>query len=264
MKNIILFCAALFMLNACKGDSSPVEDKIKIEPVTARNYYPGKVGSIFKYKVERVDTSAVTADSLSVNFNSIDSLVKYNGIEYFAQNGSLLLNGANAPTKILFRRTDAAVYFTIDTTGFNLLLLDSLLQDITINSDPEANIFSFPLFDGKSWTAYKLNIGIGAFELSLVDVRADYLGAEQLKIPAVENPVEAVKIRYAATIKIPDPNNLTNFTESKFDLFGWFAADIGLVKFEGNISAVNLLIGSDVLPADSTSIIRETLSEFSL
>lgn len=262
MKNLIAILALLIVLYACgKEDSRIVEPKVQVE--TAADFYPGGVGSSFVYKIERVDTLLNTSDSLGINYSSIDSVTTYNGVRYFVENSSLALNGSSLPMKILFRRSDAGVYFTIDTTGFDMLLPDSILQNVEITSDPEAIVFSYPLFDGKDWTAYKLNLTIGAFDLSLVDVHAYYLGKETLLLPAAGS-IDAEKIKYVATLIIPNPDNFIEYTESTFTINGWFAKNIGLVKAEGNAEAVNAILGIDAFTNDSVSVIRQTILSYEI
>ena len=260
MKNIRIILLALILFACGKEENPLIPPK---EPVTAGNYFPGGVGSSFEYLIESIDSTANVADTSGSSIISFDSTVTYNSINYTVANSSFVMNGAVVPLKFLFRKTTAGIYFTIDTSGFNQLLPDSLLQDITINSDPEANAFSYPLFDNKIWTAYKLNIGIGAFELSLIDVQAYYKGKENIITPATGN-AEAEKILYKADIKIPDPNNLVSYSEIKFDIIAWFVKDVGLAKIESNSTAANIITGSNAFSSDSSVTIRQTLKVYDI
>ncbi len=258
----LLIIGLTFLFLSCSKEDSPVQP-VKEPVVTAENYFPGGVGSLFEYSVLSIDSTNQIIDSSGTNKISFDSTESYGGIEYIASSTAFVSSGATVPLKFLFRRSSAGVYFTIDTTGLTTLLPDSLLQNVTINSDIEANVFSYPLFEGKTWTAYKLNIGIGAFELSLIDVQARYAGLENISSSATGN-VDAEKIIYSADIKIPDPNNLISYNEIKFDINAWFAKDIGIVMIESNPLAANIISGTTVFEPDSSILIKQILSSYNI
>lgn len=261
MRRIFIFLVVSFVFYSCAKEEANITAP-KTPIVNAINYYPGNVGSQFLYKVEQIDTVSDVADSLMTNSVTFDSTVIYNGVEYIVQNTALPLNGAALPLKLLLRRTDAGVYVTIDTSGIYLLFADSLLQNVTINADPEANIFSYPLFDGKIWPAYKFNVAIGAFELSLIDVQAHYLGTENLDLgPLGTVPTE--KIVFKIDIKIPNPDNPVEFSQVKTDINAWFAKDIGLVRSEMNPSALASLAGTEPV-IDSSLFVRQTLISYDI
>jgi hypothetical protein len=124
---------------------------------------------------------------------------------------------------------------------------------------------STPLSDGLNWQAFKL--GLTLLNYNIIDVEASYMGKENvvLNLTSGQVTVSAAKIKYIMTLKIPNLNNVfaTPYT-STFNATGWFAADIGPVKWEGNGAVLNGFSGGGINLGDTTSTVSQVLTYYNI
>ena len=76
---------------------------------------------------------------------------------------------------------------------------DSLIQQyqLTIDIDDEFNSFSVQALSSGTWDAFKLNISVGTLiSISVVDVKATYLGEEDILVKPDGSNKKAKKIVY--------------------------------------------------------------------
>jgi hypothetical protein len=266
MKRTLLFVFILLIVISvvgCDEESNPVDNDIV---GSASNYYPGGDGSEFNYLIDTVNSVTGSYANVGTRYSYFSGTTTINGTEYIVQkNETNLGNSPAVNSELNFRRTQTGVYISIDTTGLSNLLPDTLYQaldlepgDIKLDADSEINIFSYPLFDGKNWSAFQLNITAAGFDFSLVEVKASYEGSESLMLEGYEG-TEAEKIKYTVTLSVPNPEDIFNPMEQSFSGYGWFAKDIGLMKLEGNALALTALNQGDIALADTNQIIRERL-----
>lgn len=271
MKRVIInvfIMIGLVIFVSCDDESNPVDNNFT---ASAKDYYPGSEGSEFNYLIDTVNTTNGTYTNVSSRYSYFSGSTTINGTEYMVQvNETTDGNSPPIVTELNFRRTDTGIYLAVDTTGLSQLIPDTLYQeldlepgDIELKADPEINIFSYPLVEGKSWTAFQLNIDAAGFEFSLVEVKANYRGKEELMLEEYEG-TGAEKIKYTATITIPNPEDISNPFEQNYSGYGWYGKNIGLMKIEGNALALTALNQSDINLADSNRVIRQRLIDHEL
>ncbi len=129
-----------------------------------------------------------------------------------------------------FRKTDAGIYYYLDTTGFSENLPPEYVSYIPyLKIDQEMLLFSTPLQDGKNWPVFKVNLEEG-ITVTVVDVEAKFLGKENIALNLNSGTItrEAAKIEYSFSLINPITQSRQTVTAD-----GWFVADIGASKMGG-------------------------------
>ncbi len=258
----------LFLLAACSESDSPTEPGENTGGGAAL-YYPGGVGSSFIYSKDTLDRSSANYVNIGQRTSSFQSSRNESGTSIFTQINRTVGTGSMDTSSVEFWRSNNGVYFLVDTSGFSEFLgeiPDSISNLLTFTIDSQMNAFSAPLTSGKVWSAFKLNIGIPAFGISrsLIEVSGAYKGQETVTVPPNNDSRTAERIDYTIKLSIPDESNILDTTSQYYSGKAWFVENVGLVKLEGNALLINT-IGSGVIDlADSSSVIRETLTSYEL
>ena len=104
---------------------------------------------------------------------------------------------------------------------------------------------------------FKVVLNYQGLVLNAIDVDATYTGKENVVLNLNSGTVtkEAAKIQYTFSL-VTNP-----FTQSKQTVtaYGWYVADIGAVKWQGNDLLLDALTRGEINFADSTSTSTETL-----
>lgn len=196
------------------------------------------------------------------------------GSENIVQENILNVMGNIVNSNLNFRRTNAGLYFLVDTMGINSLvnnIPDSLKNLFEFQIDSEINVFSTPLYVGKDWPGFKAIVILSSLGLpfTLLEIKAYYEGEEDILVEALNEMKMSQKIRYEFILKIPDLSSpditsVLNSPASIYNAIGWFVKDIGMVKLEGNTILINSLSGGSINLSDTTGIAREVLTNFNL
>ncbi len=258
LRYTIVTVIILIFIFSCKDSSvNPVDRTVS---ANAADYYPGGEGTILKYRTDTLNLSTALYDSVSAGVSLFSGEEISGGTNYIRQ-----INDETGDTELLFRRSDAALYFYADTTGLGSLLLSlppQLMEIISFEADREAIVLSTPFQDNKSWTAYKLNMVIEQdsirYSYSIIDIKAFYEGSE------VFNDMLSEKIKYQFTLRIPSVDNLFDPPASVYKGEAWFTESTGLTGIRGNGAIVGFLGGGDINISDTLTTVQRILTEYQI
>ena len=248
MKNSFIILPLLFftafLLNSCdKGGSTGSgggnEEK--------SNYFPNNDGAYYKYNVNRTDSGNVqTTGTRSVKYDGMKP-----GTAYQRQIDSSTIDAVTFVSESYFRKTDAGVYYFLDTTGLASNIPPQYQQYIPqLSIDAEMILLSTP--PPNNWPVFKILLAT----TSVISVNATNLGTESFNNGAVSGT--ALKVRYDVNITIP------LLPAQTLSAFCWFLPDVGVAKWEGNATVINALSGGGIDFGDSTTVITQDLSYYNL
>ena len=154
MKKLAVTYFLLLFISLIISSCSKSDNSVAAGETDNSNYFPSKDGTYYKYDVEKTDSnntqSTGTRDSRCSSTNE-------KGGSYSKQTDSVTINGSTEVYTSLYRKTNAGVYYFLDTTGFAASLSSSFSVYIPyITIDQEMLSLSYPLQSGKSWTVLKL------------------------------------------------------------------------------------------------------------
>lgn len=114
--------------------------------------------------------------------------------------------------------------------------------------------------NGKTWPVFKVNLE-QVITLTVVDVEANYAGKENIVLNLQSGTVTkpAVKIQYNFSLINP----LTQAKQT-VTVYGWFVADVGAVKWQGNGLLLDVFTRGEINFADSTSTGSENLVYYNI
>lgn len=225
MKNLIILIFITITFFGCKEAVN--EPKVEI----IQNLVPVNEGSVYKYSYVENDSAGATIENGERVTRIIGSNTRIN-TQYFIQRDSFYLSTSSS-SETNIRKTNAGVYYFVDTTGFSSQIPDTILNLITI--DPELIYLSLPLTEPRQWSVYRVLLNIQSIALPLIEFNGRFVGKENLTL-TINNEsknYECFKIRYELTIRIPDLSN-NSFTTESYSAHSWFAEEVGLIKSEGS------------------------------
>ncbi|MFH1196028.1 MAG: hypothetical protein V1720_09960 [bacterium] len=237
------------------------------DPITesAIDYYPGNLTSSFTYSTDTLSSTGGNAANVGSRVSTFDRNETINGIQYIIQKNASTVGGVPFNSEVGFRRTDTEINFAIDTAGIGGMI-DSVAAalgfQLDINIDSEIKVFSFPLFAGKTWDAFKLSVGLIGMSINIIEVKSEYQGQESISVLGGTSLAE--KIKYTATVRMPTSvEDIVNPPTEIFTANGWFVKDVGLAKIEG--SAIILqAISIGEIDLENTRVVRETLTQYTI
>jgi hypothetical protein len=182
-----------------------------------------------------------------------------NGINYTTQDDSLDFGSQSSVATYLFRKTETAVFYAVDTSQIAQLIPDTLKQYVNLRD--EMQLLFYPLTAGSSWSLYRITAevqpGIG---VKILDIVASFVEIEQLAVNLVSQTivVPSRKVKYTLELytEIGSP-------PQRYSAFMWYAQNIGLVKFEGNQFVVNIG-GGGITFEPSPNILIQELIDYSI
>ena len=253
MKIIFLALLSLVILIGCEEDT-PNEPPAQTFP----DYYPGGIGSTFKYSLIEKDSAGNLVQSGTRNILYSGTFL-LNGINYTTQEDSLDFGSQSNVATYLFRKTETAVFYAVDTSQIAQLIPDSLKQYVSLRD--EMQLLFYPLTSGSSWSLYRVTAEVQpGIEIKILDIVAKFEIVEQiaLTIDSVRIVFPARKVSYTMEL----------FTEvgsppEKYTAYMWYAQNIGLVKFEGNQFVVNIG-GGGITFEPSPNILTQELIEYNI
>ena len=266
---LILSVIGLIFIAACsKNDTTTGTDNGSNTDTT--NYFPVNDGNYYKYSINGTDsTGTQLTGTRSATFNGTKTIL---GTEYQVKVDSTFIASLTTTSESYLRKSQPAsgssnygVYVYLDTSGISNLIPDSLLQYLKISN--EMTLYSFPLDQVNKWSVLSLKIDFGIIAITLVDVEATYEGTENVNLNLVSGAktMSAAKIKYSLTLTIPDPNNVLG-TPSKqvYTANAWLVSNIGPVKWDGNASLLNAIVGGDIVLADTSGTLSQSLIDYKL
>jgi hypothetical protein len=251
-----IFFIALLLLLILIGceEETPSEPP----PQNFPEYYPGGIGSTFQYSLVEKDSAGNLVQSGTRNILYSGTFI-LNGINYITQDDSLDFGSQSNVTTYLFRKTETAVFYAVDTSQIAQLIPDTLKQFVTLRD--EMQLLFYPLTTGSSWSLYRITAQVQpGIEVKILDIAASFVVTEQIDLnltSGTEN-VTAQKVKYTVELysEIGSP-------PQTYTAFMWFAADVGLVKFEGNQFVVNIG-GGGISFEPSSNILTQELIDYSI
>ena len=222
------------------------------------DYYPDGIGSIFKYSVTEKDSigNLVQTGTRNILYSGSYNL---NGIDYTTQEDSLDFGSQSSVNTYLFRKTETAVFYAVDTSQISLLIPDTLKQFVTLRD--EMQLLFYPLTSGSSWSLYRITAQVQpGIEVKILDIVASFVGIEQLAVNLVSQTIVVPSRKVKYTMEL--------FTEigsppQRYSAFMWYAENIGLVKYEGNQFVVNIG-GGGISFEPSSNILTQELTNYSI
>jgi hypothetical protein len=222
------------------------------------DYYPDGIGSTFKYSVTEKDSvgNILQSGTRNILFSGSYNL---NGIDYTTQKDSLDFGSQSSVNTYLFRKTETAVFYAVDTSQISVLIPDSLKQFVTLRD--EMQLLFYPLTTGSSWSMYRVTAEVQAgVEVKILDIVASFNATEQINLNLTTGTINvtAQKVKYVVELYTEigaEPETYTAFM--------WYVENIGLVKFEGNQFVVNIG-GGGITFEPSSNILTQELINYSI
>lgn len=253
---VVLFIVSFVMFTGCKQSTT--------QPTVNQdnsNYFPNGDGTYYKFNINITDsTGTLKVGNKSTTYSGSTVFGK---TTYQKQVDTVGNSGVNTTNVSYFRKPSGGVFYFLDTTGISNYIPTMYLQFLTFSTELQA--LNMPLSDGLTWQAFKL--GLSLLNYNLIDVEASYLGKENVTLNLLSGNVvvSAAKIKYIMTLQFPNPNNiLAPPAKSTFTATGWFAADIGPVKWEGNGAVLNGFSGGGIDLTDTTESVTQSLIYYNI
>jgi hypothetical protein len=222
------------------------------------DYYPDGIGSTFKYSMTEKDSigNLLQSGTRNILFSGTYNL---NGIDYTTQEDSLDFGSQSSVNTYLFRKTETAVFYAIDTSQISVLIPDTLKQFVTLRD--EMQLLFYPLTSGSSWSLYRITAQVQpGIEVKILDIIASFENSEQINLNLTSGTVRvnSQKVKYTLELYTDIGSE-----PQRYISYMWFVKDIGLVKFEGNQFIVS--IGGGGITFDpSPNILTQELIDYSI
>ncbi|MFH0735458.1 MAG: hypothetical protein V1773_14310 [bacterium] len=260
-KYLVIFVLFLGFIG-CKSDkNNPVNSNVNL---TAKNYFFGNVGTYYNYSDYIYNKSSNSFVSFGTRSSHISQKIIVDGIEYSSFLNIIVTPDSTASGIVLMRGTDTGIYSKTDTTGLSGKISDSLLTLLTYDIDPEVLLFAYPL-NSTGWDAFKFNVNLSTLlTFSAIKLTANYVGTENIFIPALNGNKSAAKIKYDVELVLPNPDNIFVFFNQKYSAYAWYVENVGVTQYEGNALIINTLAGGKIDFADTSKVIRETLTSYEI
>ncbi|MGA9295075.1 MAG: hypothetical protein WBV81_20975 [Ignavibacteriaceae bacterium] len=261
ISSLLVLIIILLVISSCKKSDTSVNNGNT--NVDNSNYYPAAVGNYYKYNFERNDSAGIqTTGVTDTRYQSASGLAG-NGVAYdFRKIDSVTSNGFTTVYTSFFRKGDIGIYYFLDTTGFFENLPPEFIAYLPyLKIDQELLFLTSSLQDGDTWPVFKVNLEQGPAAITIIDVKASYSGKENITLNLLSGAVTrpAVKIQYDFSIINP-------LTQSKQTVtaYGWFVANVGPVRWQGNGLLLDVFTRGEINFADSTSTGSENLVDYNL
>jgi len=243
----------LVVLSGCE-EETPNEPPAPNYP----NYYPGGIGSTFKYSVTEKDSTGnlVQSGTRNILFSGTYNL---NRIDYTTQEDSLDFGAQSSVSTYLFRKTGTAVFYALDTSQIALLIHDTLKQFVSLRD--EMQLLFYPLTNGSSWSLYRITAQVqSGIEVKILDIIANFESTEQINLNLTSGTVSVNSQKVKYTLELYSDIGVE---PQRFIAYMWFAKNIGWVKFEGNQFIFDLG-GGGIVFEPSPNILTQELVEYEI
>jgi hypothetical protein len=239
---LLLFAALLLFLYGCKEASVEPDPVIRFNP-----FYPLSEGLSLTYSYQYSDSSGNVNGERWVSYGAPELK---SGTAYISQFDSTSLDGDITTNYAFTRKTDRGVYYYVDTSGIASLIPDTLKPFASV--DRELILFSFPLEEGKYWSAYKLII----LNYSIISMEAEYKGITDVVLAGTNTTgqIETHTIDYSLSLTLPDTLMNTAFN-AEFEGTMYLADSLGIVKYEGDEILLAFINNGTNSVADTTGTV---------
>lgn len=251
IKIFLLTLLSLLILTGCE-DNTPTDPPAQVFP----DYYPNGIGSTFKYSVVEKDSAGIIIQSGTRDIFYSGTFI-LNGINYITQEDSLDFGSQSNVATYLFRKTETAVFYAVDTSLISQLIPDTLKQYVSLRD--EMQLLFYPLTVGSSWSMYRVTAEVQAgVGIKILDIIASFNAEEQIDLNLISGTVNvpAQKVEYVVEL----------YTEigaepERYTAFMWYVENMGLVKFEGNQFIIDISGGGISIDITENILLQE-LSEY--
>jgi hypothetical protein len=251
VKIFFISLLSLLILTGCE-EETPNEPPPQYYP----DYYPGDIGSTFKYTVTEKDSAGNLLQSGTRNIIYSGTYL-YNGINYTTQDDSLDFGSQSNVATYLYRKTDTGVFYAVDTSQIAQLIPDSLKEYVSLRD--EMQLLFYPLTSGSSWSLYRITAEVQpGIEIKILDIVASFNGTEQIDVNLTSGTVNVTAQRVKYTIELYSEIGSPPET---YTALMWYTADTGLIRFEGNQFIVNIG-GGGITFEPSSNILTQELIEY--
>lgn len=259
MKKLFLFSIVTFFFLGYVGCKKS-ESGNPTAPGSTENYFPNNEGTSYKYSYSRTDSSGQSNGYRTTNYKGA---ITIKGTSYKIQVDSLVIGSSLQVDSSYFRSSGTGIYYYMDTTGFAASITDPSLIPLIpyVIIDNELLGYSIPLQAGKSWPVFKITINT-SIVATVVDVSALAVGTVPitLNLPNGSISKEAMKIKYTLALHLnPFSPIVQTYTADV-----WLVQDIGPAKWEGCGTLVNVFTGLGIDFADTTTVVSQSLVDYSI
>lgn len=253
LKILILALLSLVILIGCEEDT-PNEPPTQDFP----DYYPSGIGTTYKYSVTEEDSSGNLLQSGTRDIR-LSGSYNLNGIDYTTQEDSLDFGSQSSVSTYLFRKTETAVFYAVDTSQISLLIPDTLKQFVYLRD--EMQLLFYPLTSGSSWSLYRITAQVQpGIEVKILDIIASYESTEQIDLNLTTGIVSVFSQKVKYTLELYTD---IGSEPQRYSAYMWYVKDVGLVKFEGNQFVVNIG-GGGITFEPSPNILIQELVEYDI
>jgi hypothetical protein len=254
MKKFLVLLLFSLIFIACKDDPvNPPADG-------GSNLYPVKPQTRHEYDL--TVTSNDTNYTASRSITNSGRTVAFRNVQYSALVDSLFLNSNFTVSEQWVRSTEGGVYFHIDTTGLSGVIPPDFLPNLHV--DTEFRLLALPLSQANEWIAYRIELRAEGASIPLVEVRAFREVEEAVNINLTSGTINrnAVRVRYDAVIRTPNPSNPFTFNSVTYSAHLWYSNDIGLVRVHGNGIIFSALTSGSFSLGDTTTTATQDLRAY--
>ena len=250
---IILLISIIGLVISCSSDNStnPTEQYFP-------DYYPGGIGSTFKYSVSEKDSvgNLIQSGTRSILYSGT---YNFRGRDYITQYDSLDFGSQSSVNTYLLRKTETGVFYAVDTSQISLLIPDTLKQYVTLRD--EMQLIFYPLTAGSSWSLYRVTADIQpGLSIKVLDIIASFVDKERIDLHLTSGTINAPAQKVKYTIELYSD---VGSPPTTYNAYMWFVENIGLVKFEGNQFVVSTG-GGGITFEPTSNILAQELIEYDI
>ena len=249
---ISLLLAGLFFAYSCSEENSTNPPGDENLPV----YFPGSEGTFYKYEIIESDSNGITSTGIRNVVYLEDTLI--NRTRYKLQVDSVQTNVQLSVSNSYFRTTATGVFYFVDTTGFTIILPDTLQSSTEIQDEMRA--YLFPLSAGTFWPVYRISVELNEFIIfNVVDISGKFISDETLIINIADQTqtVNTKKVEIDFKFQTGEVDSVISFNANT-----WLAEDIGIVKMEGSAIVLNIISGGGLDLSDINKTTTQNLIDY--
>lgn len=235
---IFLAIISLFIIS-CKNNTSEPLLLFSID-----DFFPNKNLTLYKYNVQVSDSTGFIFGGLHIINYKTETVLE--GTTYQVEQDTFQLDRSILIKKYYFRKSDSGVFYFADTSGFALMIPDSLKQYLKM--DKEFRLLFTPLSINQSWPVYKLSFNYGGFAINVVDFYASVILADtlNLELNSVIQKKPSLKIEFSLIVQLSPKGSAV-----RYEAFAWAVKDIGFVKWDGDSEVFNFLLNENIFPTET-------------
>ena len=252
IKFISLLLAGLFFTYGCSEENSTNPPGDENLPV----YFPGSEGTFYKYEIIESDSNGIISTGTRNVVYLEDTLI--NRTRYKLQVDSVQTNVQLSVSNSYFRTTATGVFYFVDTTGFTIILPDTLQSSTEIQDEMRA--YLFPLSAGTFWPVYRISVELNEFIIfNVVDISGKFISDETLIINIADQTqtVNTKKVEIDFKFQTGEVDSVISFNANT-----WLAEDIGIVKMEGSAIVLNIISGGGLDLSDINKTTTQNLIDY--